>query len=84
MKGHGMDAVALVFGLLAIASAGAWFTWDQELLTAGQLALAAPITLIGLGVVGVGISLLRNVPRQDTDHAGDTGTAIDTDTDKET
>lgn len=59
MRRHRWDPVALLLGLLTLACAGAWLAWDRDALTAAQLVVAGPVTLIVLGLVGVLVSMLR-------------------------
>lgn len=56
---HPVDAVALVFGLLFLTAAGAWFALENGTLSRADLALAAPVALIVAGTLGVLASLRR-------------------------
>lgn len=56
---HPVDAVALVFGLLFLAAAGAWIALEVSTLSRSDLAGAAPIALIVAGTLGVLVSLRR-------------------------
>lgn len=53
MRLHSYDWVALSFGALFLAIVGNWWAHEQGLVSIGQLALAAPITLIVLGLLGI-------------------------------
>lgn len=73
MKRHQLDPVSLVCGLLALAGCGAWFVWDNGVLSTSGLALATPIALIAVGVIGVVASLLRAAPHGDSGQVADRG-----------
>ncbi|MGH8982689.1 MAG: hypothetical protein ACRDY6_02285 [Acidimicrobiia bacterium] len=63
MKRHDADATSLVFGLLFLALVAAWALGYAGLLQGRDLALLAPAALIGAGLVGLGVSLLRRTRR---------------------
>lgn len=56
---HPVDAIALVFGLLFLAAAGAWLAVEMTTLTRSDLTAAAPVALIVAGAIGILASLRR-------------------------
>lgn len=42
-----------VFGAFFLAIVGNWIAHKQDTFTLSQLSVAAPITLIGLGIIGI-------------------------------
>jgi len=56
---HPVDAVALVFGLLFLTTAGGWLALENGTLSRADLAWGAPVALIVAGTLGVLASLRR-------------------------
>lgn len=59
MNRHPFAWESLAFGALFLAIAGNWVAHKQDVFTLGQLSVAAPISLIGLGIIGIIISIWR-------------------------
>ncbi len=49
----------LIFGLLFLAIAGSWIGHRQDAFTVDDLDVIAPIILITLGIIGIGITIWR-------------------------
>lgn len=59
MTRHKLAWTSLAFGVFFLAIAGNWVAGRQDVLTRHELGIAAPITLIVLGVIGVIATIWR-------------------------
>jgi hypothetical protein len=53
MTKHSFAWESFAFGALFLAIVGNWIAHEQDVFTLGQLSVAAPITLIALGIIGI-------------------------------
>ncbi|EFQ81951.1 hypothetical protein HMPREF0063_12963 [Aeromicrobium marinum DSM 15272] len=60
MTTHPFNPWSLVAGLVFLATGAGFLAHDENLVTAGQLAVTAPIILIVLGVGGLALTLRRS------------------------
>lgn len=67
MKRHPFGFGRFLFGLIFVALAALWLGRDVWNLTAGHVAIAAPATLIALGLVGIIATLRRGNHDQSID-----------------
>ena len=59
MTRHPLDLISMLLGLLCVGGAIAWLALDLDYVDVDELAWAAPVALVLVGVVGIGASLSR-------------------------
>lgn len=59
MNRHAFAWESLAFGALFLAIVGNWVAHKQDAFTLEQLSVAAPVTLIALGILGIIASIWR-------------------------
>lgn len=59
MNRHAFAWESFVFGAFFLAIVGNWIAHKQDIFTLEELSVAAPITLIGLGIIGIIASIWR-------------------------
>lgn len=57
MTKHSFAWESFAFGAFFLAIVGNWIAHKQDVFTLGQLNVAAPITLIALGIIGITATL---------------------------
>ena len=56
---HPLRPFTLVVGLLLTLAGASWLVREHEVLTGDQLAVAAPVVLIAIGIAGIALTLRR-------------------------
>lgn len=56
---HPFKPFTLVMGLLLTFVGAGWLVREHDVVSAGQLAVAAPTMLIAIGVLGIALTLRR-------------------------
>jgi len=59
MNRHAFAWQNFAFGAFFLAIVGNWVAHKQDVFTLGELSVAAPITLIALGILGIIASIWR-------------------------
>lgn len=59
MKRHSTDVTSLVFGLLFLSVFGLWYAVEYGSLGAEGLAIAGPVALVMIGLVGLLASMTK-------------------------
>ena len=56
---HPLDLISMLLGLLCVGGAIAWLALDLDYVDVDELAWAAPVALVLVGVAGIAASLRR-------------------------
>lgn len=59
MTKHKFAWESFIFGLFFLAIAGSWIAHRQDTFSRHDIAVAAPITLIALGIIGIATTIWR-------------------------
>ena len=59
MNRHAFAWASCAFGIFFLVIVVSWIANEQDVFTLGQLSVAAPITLIVLGIIGIITSIWR-------------------------